>query len=109
MKKFALEDFEKVENLEDQIEEEGTCILTSEGEERFILLDYDKYQFLEQMLDDENAGKLPRIPTEPLAIKVVTEDDLSDITEEEFEKIKEQLIDALEASLLHKNRSGDLN
>lgn len=109
MKKFALEDFEKVENLEDQIEDNGTCILTSEGEDKFILLDYRKYSFLEKMLDDENAGKLPVMPSEPLAIKVVTDDDLSDITEEEFEKNKEQLIDALEASLFHKDRGGDLN
>ena len=109
MKKFALEDFEKVENLEDQIEEDGACILTNEGEEKFFLLDYNKYQFLEQMLDDQNAGRFPAMPAEPLAIKVVTDDDLSDITEEEFEKIKDQLIDALEASLLHKNKGGDLN
>lgn len=97
MKRISEETVKTVVDLEDELED-GSCLVQIDGQDRLIVLDYKKYPFLIDMLENEN-----QTADKQIGIRVVTDQDI-DLSEEEFEALKNQLVDALETNFYHKNK-----
>ena len=97
MKRISEEDVKEVVDLEDELED-GSCLVQIDGQDRLIVLDYKKYPFLVEMLENEN-----QTADKQIGIRVVADQDI-DLSEEEFEALKDQLVEALETNFYHKNK-----
>lgn len=105
MKKQAEETISSVLDLKELLEN-GQCVLTKNDQEDLIVLDYEKYQYLLQVLEmqEDNAnGTLTLNQANPVGVKIVSDQDI-ELSDEEFEQLKEQLIEALETSFKHKEK-----
>ena len=110
MKKCAEETLDSVLDL-NEVLEDGQCILTKDNQDELIVLDYEKYQYLLQVLamQEDNEGALTLDKVSPVGVKIVSEQDI-ELSDEEFDQLKEQLIEALETSFKHKEkRKEELN
>ena len=97
MKRIDEEKIKSIDDLQDELDD-GACILQADNQDCLIVLDYQKYQFLVDML----AGEMPS-ENKQIGIRVVSDQDI-DLSEEEFESLKNQLVEALEANFYHKNK-----
>ncbi|RRC94060.1 hypothetical protein EII25_00860 [Erysipelotrichaceae bacterium OH741_COT-311] len=104
--KIKIKDLNFKEDVK-KIEFGKPLIVTDEDElESYVIMAYDQYQHMENAVFDQVVAE--RFPINPEEINVIGAENL-ELTQEEFEELRNRLIEAIEAKLMPKINKGSLS